>query len=607
MPTNLTPGERKGDYIYMGGDPSKEASWKHYMPKIGEVRGDYKFLGGNPDEQASWESTAGPEIAQEMHPAISLKDRALVKNLATSPQASINYLQKEYPDLKFDVSDNNQIIIKGEQDKKWRVLDPSSMEWSDITDVGYDIAAGLGTTGAAALGGAAGGLGGGMLAGAGASAGMESLRQLLGKGMGIEQEMDPAQIAMMGAGGAGGTLLFGTGAGKTAGAVLQKYFPGAKVMSEAAQRGVVGRALEVGSKKILPWIGEKASGMSAESIRVMGENLDELAKWEAAGVTDVAESMLNRVNTGLNSVQTKAGENLQNIVGAIKGKVELGKIMRPFGDLAEELEKARVQYPAGIIDEQIKNLGDVMKSYFPEGVTEIEPQAAFALQRHLARLSKFDQIKEGPLSRLVGTDTGKALKIKAQEAYHIITEELDVLTRKAGEKVGRVKEAKEAYKDILAIQKYLQPKFKNKETAYNTLRTLGSKNKQLLFEQLKRMKERYGIDILKDAQVLDAWNLFSKASSDAISSMGTTSTSRSIPLGVLGGGAGYMAASSLGGGHGTGVAGAVLGAALGSKAGSPAALRFYTTAGRGVRDVLRPIGKKARPVPVSAWSAMTRD
>lgn len=139
-----------------------------------------------------------PNIIEEMHEGISAADRAIVKNLSTSPEKSASYLKKHNPQLDTRVWDG-RVLVKGKQEKEWRVLDPdtgifSSDILNDIGDVGYDVASGV----AQALALPAAGIVGSGLAGAGA----EALRQGLGSVAGIEDNINVGDIALTGAIGA---------------------------------------------------------------------------------------------------------------------------------------------------------------------------------------------------------------------------------------------------------------------------------------------------------------------------------------------------------------------------------------------------------------------
>jgi len=149
----------------------------------------------------------------------------VTKNLSTSPEATMKYLQKEHPNLEIEYNDSGAIRVKRRDEKDYRVLDPEGVTGvgefaKDIGDVGYDVLSGIGTGVATAAGGLAGAVGGAgigalpgaALAGAAAGGGLETARQGLGSAFGIEDNMDAGQILGSTAAGAISPLLFGTGA-----------------------------------------------------------------------------------------------------------------------------------------------------------------------------------------------------------------------------------------------------------------------------------------------------------------------------------------------------------------------------------------------------------
>lgn len=95
----------------------------------------------------------------EMHPDLTFADRAIVKNFASSPQKGVAYLQQQHPNMKFRVVDGEIQARKPEEDR-YRVLDPSGLDWQDVTDVVSDVGQGAAEAAGTVLGGAAGLIGG---------------------------------------------------------------------------------------------------------------------------------------------------------------------------------------------------------------------------------------------------------------------------------------------------------------------------------------------------------------------------------------------------------------------------------------------------------------
>jgi len=83
------------------------------------------------------------------HPELAWGDRTRVMNLAANPEVAARYLTKRgfeaVPAGAFDI----RLRKPG---GKWYKLDPSSLEFSDISDIGGDIATGVGTAFGASVG-----------------------------------------------------------------------------------------------------------------------------------------------------------------------------------------------------------------------------------------------------------------------------------------------------------------------------------------------------------------------------------------------------------------------------------------------------------------------
>jgi hypothetical protein len=154
------------------------------------------------------------EILNETHPSISWLDRAIVKNLSTSPQSALAYLQKEYPamEFSFDEWSPGDIITRAKGDSVYRRLDPKGFDIADLSDIGSDVLGAAGNIGATALGGVSGNLPGAIAAGGASSAAIEAARQGLGSLAGIPNNIDATDIGILGATGAVSPLLFGSGA-----------------------------------------------------------------------------------------------------------------------------------------------------------------------------------------------------------------------------------------------------------------------------------------------------------------------------------------------------------------------------------------------------------
>ena len=65
--------------------------------------------------QAPWEQTDEIETSEEKAD-ISAFDRMVVKNLSDSPEITVKYLQKKYPDQQFTIQDN-RVFARATLDK----------------------------------------------------------------------------------------------------------------------------------------------------------------------------------------------------------------------------------------------------------------------------------------------------------------------------------------------------------------------------------------------------------------------------------------------------------------------------------------------------------
>lgn len=205
----------------------------------------------------------------------------------------------------------------------------------------------------------------------------------------------------------------------------------------------------------------------------------------------------------------------------------------------------------------------------------ISAKDAFKLQDSLRDIAEFSKTKGGPMGPYAGKPTSfdKDFAQLGSSGYGILNDELNRVTG------GLSGAHKTAYKQYVNLQKQLQPAFRDTDATWRTLTSLNNKQKRILLERLDRLSKETGIDLSKEARVLNAVSAFGDPSSMPLSSGGVTSTSRSIPLAALGAGAGGYIGMRLGGMPGA-IVGASLGGVTGSKFGSPEAVKAYIGAGR---------------------------
>jgi hypothetical protein len=603
--------------------------------------------------QAPMEDQPSEQIIQEQHPDISFGQRFVAKNLANSPESQIAYLKSKNPNLEVS-SMQGQVVVRN-KGEPWKVLDPSGFDAQDITDVGYDIGAGVGTGAATAAGGLAGApLGPGALvtaggAGAAAAGGLEGLRQKLGQYMGVPQEVDYGQVKTQAAFGAASPLVFGTGAG--AGQIAAKALA-SKLPAEAikqSQRGLVSKGVEGYFKNVLPKVGEMVSGVPAEAIRTYGKNPKAVNDLTESGIMDITTAAHDKIRTGLAEAKSKVGQRLEQEVGVLTNAdgtprtVNIGRAREELDSIIAKMEskptaknpeiRERIAELKAARDNIFKEYQEVqtkapnenlasMLSALPEeeanallkssGLTkadvfgaveeklvplpdQVSPQHAFEIQDLLSRSGDLGKIKEGLKGRFTSTQA-KADKEWAEgsrKAYNVLNEELDTATE------GVSSELKGEYKKYIKLQNNLNKYFSTPEKTYQTLKGIDTPHKQYLRETLKEVKDMTGVDVNDEAKVLEAYTYFSKPGLTPVSSKGTTSTSRTMGLGGVGGALGYKLGGPMG---------MMLGAGAGNVAGSPAAVKMYTDMVSGSANLARPLyntGAGIAPdVGISTWNMM---
>jgi hypothetical protein len=134
-----------------------------------------------------------------------------------------------------------------------------------------------------------------------------------------------------------------------------------------------------------------------------------------------------------------------------------------------------------------------------------------------------------------------------------------------------IPQLKQAYKELATMRREIGAKFKTDEQGLQTLRNLSGKAKEIFLEKLGKMDKRLGTDLVKDAELAQAYHFFGKPSSDVISIGGSVSSGKAIPLAAAGGMLGYLSTKEETPEMRT--LATILGTVAGGKMGSPAALR----------------------------------
>lgn len=592
--------------------------------------------------QDPWANVAGmggvgPDTIQEEHPEITWKDRLVVKNLATSPEATISYLKKEHPDLDIKTDPiSGQVKVKALGESQYRVLDPDTGVFSnlkefgkDIADVGYDVASGIGSGIATAAGGVAGALGGAgvgaipgaMAAGAGSSAALEALRQGLGSAAGIEDNIDPLQIGVAGLAGGLSPALMGTGA--TAANIAGKGWAGkagtavapelkatlerglgrgiADIGAEAAlqaQKGVPSRLLGKATEKLLPGFASKLSGVSKTDAEDLVKHADIVGKFESN--PDAIEELANETMTNsLNKFRETETAAYKKVVEATGSEgIDVQDAIKPWLDKRRELAKAASAEGASpfqktAFEEFKATMDDVWgspKLDEPSFFTKT-PEQFTSIQQRIAELADFD----------------KGIKLKSKVADMSPAEKVIAMTSKnsyAGmnkslEKVSaNIPGLKKDLSNIIQAREFLHKKIGSPEQFISRMRQAsGDKlENKMLSSKLKSIGELIGDPGLDEARgIMNAADKFGKSTP-------WLSTKR-IPAMIAGTGLGYAAnRAGQGQGQGFNMPGVTMGAAIGGALGGPRAVRaMLEAARRGGTGKIAPIVQLgAKPV----WNMM---
>ncbi len=633
-----------------------------------EMDAHLSALDGSPQDQS--------DVIQEMPNEVFYKDRAVVKNFTSDPNAAVNYLKKQYPGFEVEHRDGNYLMKKpGEQ--KWKTLDPDTGMFSsdflkDVGDIGYDAVAGLGTTIGTALGGTAGlaagpggALAGGAAAGGVSSGALEAARQYIGKGLGIDQEIDGTDIGVATGVGAVSPLLFGTGANA---AQLLKSAARKKAVTQGdieflksalkSQRGAGGRMLDYGKSKASA-IGNLFSGIDKMDLETaastvspeMSGLLDKATKQGLAATGGSSAGIAAKIKPGASNLSaieamtigeggsgknpfvknyvkgmdkdfadslSITGKGMEKLVKETEGVAPIMDILSPFVDAAESAASKVAERPDSTTRaEALKSVISTIEDLFgknPKG--ELSAVELYNLKQELKLLSGVANLKEGIENRFAKNATGaqKELSTAALTAMHKVTERLGKMTG------GKYTVLNDKHAMISDLKRSIAPSFRG-NAADGTLRNLASRAKEPIVEHLLKFQQITGKDYLEAAKLISAYNTFSKAPLTAMSRTGVSGAARTALGPTIGGGLGWIAGYGLGsksegGGYAGGRLGTGIGAATGLALTSPAMLKMliknYQAAGKAKNKYIGEGVKKAvrsgiSPISQSTWLGLYGD
>lgn len=490
------------------------------------------------------------EIINERAPEISVADRAIVKNLVSNPEAAFNFLQKKYPTLELKKDESGEIVARPRGAKEFRRLDPKGFDPEDVLDLGADVGQGTLETVAGTLGSAAGPLGAAGAAGA-ASAATEYGKQKLAEALGVENPGDASDVALSGALGAGGPLLFGAG----------------EIKSPVMQ----------GAKKLASKIASGASGIEEPILKAAYQNVEKLGtkagSQEAANIAkDVSEEVLSKSK----AAKDAAGSELGKLYDNFKGTVDLSSVGERAKGLLEKYRKNAVELGTDAAKRDYEFVQKTLLDHLPAmGAKEPASRAFKIADTALNKLSGVRRSVESTGKEPVERDIINFAKQSAKD----IGEKLDKAT-------PGLRQAKDQYKSSLALLEQADNYFGDAKSAERSLRTIFSPTKDVEKTAIKDLAKGVGADIEGRANLASAIKEFSNPSWLPPSKNAVTATLK----GAAGGAAGVLGARATGNEDPTSLIGAGL---LGAAASSPRAILTMMKAAK-MAEKAAPLSEAAR-------------
>lgn len=600
------------------------------------------------------------KIVQEQHPSISFLDRAKIKNFGDDAMSSIAYLKEKNPDVEYDYK-NNQIVAKGKGEKEWRVLDPSGFDLQDITDVAYDIPAGIAQGAATSVAGLAGGAFG---AGAGAipaamaasgatGAGAEALRQYIGKMAGVN-EMNGREIATSGAIGAAAPFLFGTGASKPMikaalggddvvrnissklGNYIQKdefamtpaNLKAAEEYLTRAQTGVLSRPIEkIGG--FLSGIPEKVLGKMQQPITPYVKGFMEKAGYsfnpddvvtttKAGEIMDFdpdkfATKFVDTLKEETSAKRKELGDEISRRLDASGKQFDFTKYMEDLVNFMDDIKSSKNYTNAD--DATIKRAKQLVNDYLTTDVRIVDPNTG-RMFRELDQNGK-------PIRKLIdNASASEAMRIK-----NSMNDFLDFASRGGSrdspinkqlmQKFGGIHkkvsddiynaidggELRQLYRQNEEIGEYVMRKISSEDNALKALKNMDKKTFSILNSRLKQFDDLHGTQLSELGDVVQNWNYFAKPETVSVGGRGSEINRRAVTLGSLVGGTiGGAVAGPIGG-----IKGAAIGGSAGQLLTSPAAIKKITAMGSVPGKVAGKVGKVFQPATQKTLNYMSEN
>lgn len=416
-------------------------------------------LSGMSDDElkklAGGSDNTGPQIVEEMHDSFSWGDRAAVKNFSTDTDKSVAYLQNEHPDMEIK-NHEGRVLARGKGEKEFRVLDPDTGFFSsdflhDATDIAYDTVAGVGEGVAATAAGLSSGGLAAIPAGMATAAGSEVLRQGIGAGLGIQDDLGDAakEVALS--------------------SVMGGVFPAAGVGAKQAWRGV---------KAAAPTVGSFLTGASKKTMKALGgrhKELDNISNNFASSIDDLTE--------GVQGLVKEQEEGIFKGVKESMGPMDISALPKALDDKIDEqitkmvdndhfMNKNNLQLLESL--ETLK-LDFFQNKPFSE-FKSVDPEFALELKATFKDIGQIDKLSLAGMSQ-----KERALVREAKELGAIATKTINESSKAYGA-------AAKEFGDKHYANNLLKKVFADPTKTYNTIRGLDKPNRRLVREALEVLK-----------------------------------------------------------------------------------------------------------------------
>jgi hypothetical protein len=407
----------------------------------------------------------------DTHDNISFMDRFQVKNFGNSNESSMKFLQDKHPDMEFKEHDG-RIITRAKGESSYRPIDPEGFDMADITDVAYDVGAGA-VEGAAGI--AAGLATANPIVGVGAAgalgAGAETVRQQVGKSLGINEEIDGTDIA-----------LSGTFAGlvPVAGKAIAPAVKGAA----RGFRNTIVPALTTATK---------------DHVEILAKNGNQLKDTISNGFTDLFERSGEKVNKGLTGLRNDIGNDFRLLKESGR-ELDVSTVKNVYNNKIDELVKSNLDPNGkGSIGETIEALQKDRDSIFPEGA----PMSQTFEQSLLTKGSIVDKANFPKPGRIVTSNSPELVESTARDAVTELNGAVDEVMESFGSK-----DARSRYASYKQLERIAAPLFKDPTKIEQVFKQATKGQKKTLIEALKRMDDELGTNVLDDIKLADAAQFF---------------------------------------------------------------------------------------------------